>query len=63
MLAMKKYVGMAKTRPASRIPRRLPKARSTTKVIDNGTAAFFNAGAAEPMASAPAATETATVMV
>ena len=38
MLAMKKYVGTANTRPASRMPRRLPKARITTKAIDNGTA-------------------------
>ena len=54
---------MAKTRPASRMPRRFPKARSTTNPMESGTAACFRAGAAEPMASAPAATDTATVMV
>ena len=66
MLKMKKYVGMAKTRPASRMPRRLPKARMTTKamLIATGTHdGLPRAGAAETMASAPAATDTATVMV
>ena len=57
---------MAKTRPASRMPRRLPKARMRTKamLIATGTHACLpRAGTAETMASAPAATDTATVMV
>lgn len=54
---------MAKRRPASRMPRRLPNAISTTKAIDSGTAPRASTGAAEMMASDPAATDTATVIV
>ena len=57
---------MAKTRPASRIPRRLPYASTMTKatLMATGThACLLSAGAAETIASAPAATDTATVMV
>ena len=63
MLAMKKYVGMAKTRPASRSPRRLPQAIRTTNATDMGTVARPRLGTADTMASLPAATETATVIV
>jgi hypothetical protein len=63
MLAMKKYVGRAKTFPASRIPRRLPKVSRTTKATESNRASWLTAGTAEMMASAPAATDTATVIV
>ncbi len=54
---------MAKTRPASRSPRRLPHAIRTTNATDIGTVARPRLGTADTMASVPAATETATVMV
>ena len=60
---MKKYVGPAKTLPASRMPRRFPYASSTTNATASSTASPERLGTAEMMASAPAATETATVMV
>ncbi len=63
MLAMKKKVGMAKTFPASRTPRRLAKAIRITRPIEIHTVPGTRAGNTEVRAATPAATDTATVRV
>ena len=61
MVEMKKYVGNEKMRPDSFTPRRLPKAMSTMKATEMGTAYGVSAETAEVRAAVPAATDTATV--
>ena len=61
MLRMKKYVGMEKTRPDSRTPRRLPNAMRMTNEIEIGTTKGVSIGNADATAAVPAATETDTV--
>ncbi|MHB1929091.1 MAG: hypothetical protein ACYCUG_06670 [Acidimicrobiales bacterium] len=63
MLTMNQYVGTAKFRPASRIPRMLPWVSSATNRIDRGTGATPVPGQAERTASTPVAMDTATVRV
>ena len=63
MLATKKYVGTAKTLPASRTPRRLAKAITSTRKIAMAVVPGARPGKTEVRAATPAATETATVSV
>ena len=63
MLAMNRYVGIAKVRPASRIPRRLPYAMRMTKATAISTVYGVRDGTAEVRAETPAAIDTATVSV
>ncbi len=61
MLRMKKYVGIAKTRPDSFTPRKLPYAITATKKTAIGTSNRTSDGTADARAAVPAATDTATV--
>jgi hypothetical protein len=63
--AMKKYVGKAKIRPASRIPLRFPQRRrsTTARVMPTWVHSLARRGKAEVRASVPAADCTATVSV
>ncbi len=65
MLATKKYVGKAKTRPASRTPRRLMYAIRIDQARrdPDGAVSWASAGNTDVRAATPAATETATVRV
>ena len=60
---MKKYVGTAKMRPDSRMPRRLPTVSSARNTSDSSTRLTCIAGKAEVSAATPAAMLTATVSV
>jgi hypothetical protein len=55
------YVGPAKMRPDSLMPRRFPTVSSTMKKMQIGTRASSRSGNAEVMAATPADTDTATV--
>jgi hypothetical protein len=61
MLPMKKYVGSAKIRPESRMPRRLPNIRTATKASESSTRLTCRCGSADVTAAMPAAMLTATV--
>ena len=58
---MKKYVGMAKIRPDSLTPRRLPHATRAMKNSEIGTRYGARASNAEVRAAVPADADTATV--
>ena len=58
---MKMYVGSAKTRDASRTPRRFTMTMTITKPTASSTRPPLSAGTAEMMLSTPDATDTATV--
>jgi hypothetical protein len=58
---MKKYVGAAKMRPDSRMPRRFPSMINSTKARHSSTRTKRSSGTAEVRAATPAATLTATV--
>jgi hypothetical protein len=57
------YVGMAKSVPDSRAPRRFANVTSTTKKIDSATRCSFAQANAEPIANTPATIETTTVIM
>ena len=61
VLTMKKYVGTAKIRPDSRMPRRLPIISSRTNPRVSSTRLTCHCGNAEVSAATPAAMLTATV--
>jgi hypothetical protein len=61
MVAMKKYVGVAKMRPDSRIPRRLPRVSNATNTRAISTRIVCHWGNADVIAATPAAMLTATV--
>ena len=63
MLTMKKYVGTAKMRPDSRMPRRLPTVSSARKIRHSSTRYVSSHGTAEVIASTPAEMLTDTVSV
>jgi hypothetical protein len=58
---MKKYVGTAKIRPDSRMPRRFPTIRMKTNARVSSTRLTCQSGKAEVIAATPAAMLTATV--
>ena len=58
---MKKYVGIAKRVPASRIPRRLPSVIRAMTAMPIGTRTSCRSGMADVTAATPAATLTETV--
>src|SRR6266545_615517 len=55
MVTTKKYVGAAKMRPDSRMPRRLPSIRMTTNASVNSTRLTCHWGNADVIAATPAA--------
>ena len=61
MTATNPYVGIAKSTPDSRTPRRLTTVSSTTNASDSPTLCGSSEGAADVSASTPAVTDTATV--
>ena len=61
MHTTKPYVGIAKARPDSLIPRRLTVVRRTTHAIESATACGASDGTALVTAATPATTDTATV--
>ena len=60
-MKMKKYVGIAKMKPDSFTPRRLPAAMMAMNASEIGTDHELSEGTSETRAAVPAATDTATV--
>ena len=60
---MNPYVGIAKSVPDSRAPRRFATVTSPTNTIDRSTRCSFAHGIADPIANTPATIETTTVIM